>query len=194
MLIYVSSYEDKSALQTIGNAIIESGNCYVCPELMDSSLSIASRLQILARCDGIWLDSSGENNPIASSEWARACSMELPYWDGDIPDAAHPTEIACPRQTQTFMSVIMRLYRLHLDKNADYSPANILGAGQIGVMTRFWDKAARLMNLYGFRLQVTESNYETPRSPKNESIEDSWLDAAAYAIIAVLLRRGQWGK
>lgn len=33
-----------------------------------------------------------------------------------------------------------------------------------------------------------------PKEPKNESIEDSLLDAANYSVIGLLLRRGQWGN
>lgn len=37
-------------------------------------------------------------------------------------------------------------------------------------------------------------NNVKPKSPKNESVEDAWLDAAVYAIIGLLNRRGVWGR
>jgi hypothetical protein len=88
----------------------------------------------------------------------------------------------------------MLLYRTHLSKNADYSPANILGTGEVGVVVRMWDKMARLMNLFGFDLKVETCTMTTPREPKNEAIEDSFLDMSCYAIIAKLLRDGEWGR
>jgi hypothetical protein len=43
------------------------------------------------------------------------------------------------------------------------------------------DKVARLKNLL-----------TNVASPRNESIEDSWLDLSNYSLIAVLCRRGDW--
>jgi hypothetical protein len=48
------------------------------------------------------------------------------------------------------------------------------------------------MNLYGF--DITTGEFKGKKSPKNESIEDNLLDLANYAIIALVLQRGKWGK
>lgn len=106
----------------------------------------------------------------------------------------HPTEVKRPIQTQAFQEILNRMYRVHLDKNADYSPANILGTGWIGLVTRLWDKMARMMNLAGFRIEIASSEYEAPQAPRNESIDDTLMDMAVYAIIGLLLRQGKWGK
>lgn len=74
------------------------------------------------------------------------------------------------------------------------SPANILGTGEVGLITRIWDKVARLMNLSGFDLRVETSVYKQPKAPKNESVEDTLLDLSVYALIGLLLRWGKWGK
>ena len=66
-------------------------------------------------------------------------------------------------------------------KQRDYGSNNIAAFGEYGVLVRTWDKVSRLKNLL-------QNNSE----PKNESIEDSWLDLANYAIIGVLCRRGLW--
>lgn len=65
-------------------------------------------------------------------------------------------------------------------KQKDYGSANISAFGEYGVLVRVWDKVARLRNLIG------------NRSPKNESLEDSWLDLANYAIIGLLCRQNKW--
>lgn len=104
----------------------------------------------------------------------------------------HPTEISAPEQCKAFREVLDKMYQTHLDKNADYSPMNILATGNVGVVTRIWDKAARLMNLTGFNIRTGELGLE--RRAKNEAIEDTLLDLANYAVIALLLRRKQWGK
>lgn len=112
----------------------------------------------------------------------------------EVYDPPHPTLLQSPIQTKAFWETIGKIYRTHLDKNADYSPANILGTGSIGVVTRLWDKTARLLNLAGFKLHMETSEYVAPKEPKNESIADSFLDLASYGIIGLLLMRNQWGR
>lgn len=107
----------------------------------------------------------------------------------------HITEIRRPEQSAAFKEITDHLYQVHLDKNADYSPANILGTGEIGTIVRIWDKVARLMNLYGFKIEIASSHYEAPQEPVvDESIEDTLTDLANYAIIQLILRQDKWGK
>lgn len=111
-----------------------------------------------------------------------------------IPVGTHVTELARPQQTRAFFDIVNAMYQVHLDKNADYSPANILGTGEVGLMTRSWDKISRLMNLMGFNLDVSLQSFNKPKEPKNESIDDSVMDAAVYMIIWKLYRQGKWGR
>lgn len=104
----------------------------------------------------------------------------------------HPVEKRCPRQVKEFRRILDQLYSIHLDKNEDYSPHNILATGSIGVTVRIWDKAARLMNLSGF--DVRNGAYHGEKPAKHESIDDTLLDQANYCIIALLVRKGHWGK
>jgi len=104
----------------------------------------------------------------------------------------HPTEKMAPEQCKMFREVIERMYSTHLDKNQDYSKYNILATGFHGVVTRIWDKTARLMSLAGFNIGTGE--YTGEKSAKNESIEDTLIDLANYAVIALILRRNKWGK
>jgi hypothetical protein len=112
----------------------------------------------------------------------------------DTTPAPHPTELRCPEQAAAFREIIERMYTVHLEKNQDYSPANILGTGESGLMTRTWDKVSRLMNLIGFKIDVSLKSFEPPRQPKNESIEDNLMDLAVYSIIWQIYRQGKWGK
>ena len=104
----------------------------------------------------------------------------------------HETEIRCPEQCAEFRKILGNLYQVHLEKNADYSPYNMLATGEIGVITRLWDKMARLMNLIGF--DIATGKYSGRKDAKNESIEDTYLDLCNYGIIATLMSRGVWGK
>ena len=73
---------------------------------------------------------------------------------------------------------------LMLKKHADYGPMNISGApggAMNGLRVRMYDKLARLNNLI-----------DSGDTPNYESIEDTLIDLANYAIIGLLVQRGQW--
>ncbi len=150
--------------------------------------NIISRVDALVMLPG-WRESKG-----ACKERQYALDLGVPVWEYPEVPLPHPTELFCPRQVQAFRETVMRMYRVHLDKNADYSPANIMATGELGLATRLWDKIARLMNLLGFRFTVSNPRYVAPQEPKGESIDDTLLDAAVYAVIGLLLRRRVWGR
>lgn len=80
--------------------------------------------------------------------------------------------------------ILDELYGIMLRKHADYGPMNIAGApggAMNGLRVRMYDKLARLNNLV-----------EKGDTPNYESIEDTFLDLANYAIIGLLVQRGQW--
>jgi hypothetical protein len=95
-------------------------------------------------------------------------------------------------QSEEFQKILDDLFELHLKKTSDYSSWNIKGAGEQGVAVRLWDKTARLMNLMGW--DIGTGKWSQPKEPKNESIDDTLMDLASYAIIMMILRRGKWGK
>ena len=72
-------------------------------------------------------------------------------------------------------------------KQLDYGPGNINNApgGAInGILVRMNDKMERLKNL----------TYHSEGEPQNESIDDSLIDIANYAVIAMMVRNGTWPK
>lgn len=76
------------------------------------------------------------------------------------------------------------LAHLLIQKHHDYGPKNISqspGGAINGLRVRLHDKMARLVNL-------TDKASE----PKYESIEDTFMDMANYAIIGLLVLRGKW--
>lgn len=82
-------------------------------------------------------------------------------------------------------AIIARLKEVLLKKHQDYGPLNIAHApgGPInGLRVRMYDKLARINNLY-------EKGGDTPNY---ESLEDSFIDLANYAIIGILVQNGQW--
>jgi len=97
-----------------------------------------------------------------------------------------------PQQTEAFEEIIQNMLATYKMKMEDYSPWNMRGTGELGAITRLWDKTARLMNLMGF--DIGTGKFSALKDPKNESIDDTLLDLANYAIITMILRKGKWGK
>ena len=87
-----------------------------------------------------------------------------------------------PRTFQEALGLVLDDMReVMIAKQRDYGPGNILDFGDYGVLVRANDKIGRLKNLY------------KGEKPRNESVDDSWLDLANYAVIALMVRRGHWG-
>lgn len=150
--------------------------------------------KIILRCDAVIVLDNYEQSKGAKREIAFAEKNGIPvYYYPDIPSMSTVTK-RCPNQVEGFVREIMNMYRIHQTKNEDYSPANILGTGEVGVVTRMWDKMARLMNLTGFKIEIKQAEYSQPQNAKHESIDDTLLDVANYAVILRLLRRGEWGR
>lgn len=84
---------------------------------------------------------------------------------------------------QAFAEQLEEMLRIFIKKNKDYGKGNILDTGELGILFRINDKVNRLKNL-----MAKGSN------PENETIDETWLDIAVYAIIAILLKNGQFSK
>lgn len=84
-------------------------------------------------------------------------------------------------QGEVCLHLALRGVQLIDTKQLDYGPNNILATGEIGCAVRAQDKVSRLLHL----LQKSEA-------PKNESLEDSWVDLGNYATIARAVRAGLW--
>jgi len=81
-------------------------------------------------------------------------------------------------------TITNQLTALLLKKQEDYGPLNIShapGGAMNGLRVRMHDKLARLNNLI-----------DSGNTPNYESIEDTLIDLANYAIIGLLVQRGQW--
>lgn len=210
MILYISGrYSGKisqniAAARNVAIKLWEAGHTVICPHLntqhfeKDCKLEyrqyIDGDMKILVRCDAIIMLPDWKKSKGACCEIVHAQTHGIPvyYWP-DFPPV-HPVEIARPLQCEEFINTTMKMYRMHLNKNADYSPANILGTGEIGLITRLWDKVARLMNLTGFEIDARLIRHRIMLFPKNESIDDTLIDTANYSIIGLILRKQLWGK
>jgi len=84
---------------------------------------------------------------------------------------------------QAFSQVNDELLKMFLKKHKDYGKGNILAVGEIGIVLRITEKIERLKNL------LLKGD-----APTNESIEETFIDIAVYANLAILLRRGWFEK
>lgn len=82
------------------------------------------------------------------------------------------------------VKITNELLNILFRKHEDYGPMNIAGApggAMNGLRVRMYDKLARLNNLV-----------DSGDTPNYESIEDTLIDLANYAIIGLLVQRNQW--
>jgi hypothetical protein len=102
-------------------------------------------------------------------------------------DNLNDTNLKREVHLETHLSnTVKELSELLLSKHKDYGPKNISQApgGPInGLRVRMHDKLARISNLV-----------DSGADPQHESLEDSFKDMANYAIIGLLVLRGQWDK
>ena len=82
---------------------------------------------------------------------------------------------------QAFEQVNQELLEMFLSKHRDYGKGNILSNGELGIAMRVSEKVERLKHLL-----------MSGQKPSNETIEETWVDVAVYAVIAVLYRRKQF--
>ena len=90
------------------------------------------------------------------------------------------------KNTNDLETILNELHTIMLSKHEDYGPNNIArapGGPMNGLMVRMYDKMARLEHLLYHR---------TGDTPNYESVEDTFIDLANYAIIGLLVQRGQW--
>lgn len=77
-----------------------------------------------------------------------------------------------------------RIHRLFVKKQHDYGPLNIGFLGVQGVFVRMFDKVLRLKTLV----------WDNREPQVDETVEDTLMDIADYAIIGLLLLRGEWPR
>lgn len=89
------------------------------------------------------------------------------------------------KDTKYLEDILMELKVTMIKKHQDYGPYNIAhapGGAMNGLIVRMHDKMERLQHLY----------FNRGDTPNYESIEDTLKDLANYAIIGLMVQRGQW--
>jgi hypothetical protein len=102
----------------------------------------------------------------------------------DMPEMTISQYISSEDFEDKVLHVVHEDVAVLLRKHRDYGPKNIAqspGGALNGLRVRMHDKLARINHLI-----------DSGATPENESLIDSFLDLANYAIIAQLVIRGEW--
>jgi hypothetical protein len=94
-----------------------------------------------------------------------------------------------------FKQIQDKCRELVIEKNKAYGEKNISQFGMNGVIVRMTDKLNRLINL-AYNKENTDLYH--PPSPgvgnqMKETVIDTLMDIANYAIIGIMLLEGKWG-
>jgi len=84
---------------------------------------------------------------------------------------------------EAFEQICKEMKDMFIKKHKDYGKGNILDMGELGIAFRISEKFNRIKHLL-----------QQGKKPENESVEESWIDIAVYAVIAVLLKRSWFKK
>ena len=96
---------------------------------------------------------------------------------------------------QTFAEIYSEAYKLLCDKQERYGDSNIEQLGIHGVIGRIaHDKSARAKKFLNGKIVGGKVILEPFDDGDGESMADTLMDIANYALIAVALQRGKWGR
>lgn len=84
---------------------------------------------------------------------------------------------------EAFQQICDELLKMFLKKHKDYGKGNVLDMGELGIAFRISEKFNRVKHL------LMEG-----KKPQNESLYETWIDIAVYAVIGALFRKGQFQK
>ena len=85
----------------------------------------------------------------------------------------------------------MECVQLFDTKQQDYGSNNISSSGELGIAVRLQDKVSRMRHILLKELGQQERSAQVFKT-NHEALEDSFKDAANYALIGLLLRRKRW--
>lgn len=88
-----------------------------------------------------------------------------------------------PELEKAWLICADKVFKLWKDRQKKYGPKNIAKTGEVGILIRLNDKIERLNNLIINR-KGEEAN--------DEAAVDTWLDAADYPIICLMVLYGLW--
>ena len=97
---------------------------------------------------------------------------------------------------EVFAEIFNESWNVMIDRQAKYGNANIQQLGLYGVLSRVAnDKMSRVMKSLNGKIVDGKVLLDPIKEEHvDEFLEDALLDIANYALIAIALKRGVWGK
>ena len=128
------------------------------------------------------------------SEWEKALKGGVESTSDANLTAIEYIQQKYPETSQLLRELQENQYRLFCSKQEDYGSGNISLGGDmsnkkdrnfamLGLAIRMNDKMQRLLNLI-----------KDGKEPNNESLEDTLIDIANYAVMAQTVINKEWGK
>lgn len=193
------------AAQEFAGQLWEMGHAVICPHLNtyhfeDTNPGITQQqyydgyCALLARCDAVVFLEGWERSEGCKREYAVADRFDIPMFFAPHKPKLSSAELRCPEQFRYLSGTLTKMYRTLAKKNDDYGTGNIALTGLLGVVVRMSDKMSRLLNLNGFKFNVTESEFVDSQIAVNEPLIDSLVDMAGYAMIGLAVHEGVWGR
>lgn len=94
-----------------------------------------------------------------------------------------------------FDKIFSEAFKLLVEKQRRYGDTNIESLGLYGVIGRIsFDKVSRALKFMNGKVVNGRVVLSEMDEGTEESLEDTLLDIANYALIAIALRRGLWGR
>ena len=99
-----------------------------------------------------------------------------------------------PETSKTFQDIQFNQWQLFCKKQKDYGPKNI----SVGTNLKTEEEVKLALTGLWFRMNDKMQRFQqiviNNQEPENESLMDSFMDLANYALIAQLVKKQVWGK
>ena len=113
----------------------------------------------------------------------------------DHQNSEYQIKVRYPKTLEKFKEIQVEQLELFCKKQLDYGPSNI-GLGK-GIVEKPEDIRLSAMGL-GIRMQDKISRFlnlsMNDKEPNHEGLDDTLIDIANYAIMALIVRDKKWGK
>ena len=116
------------------------------------------------------------------------------YLTGNGGDAVSYIQATYPETTKMFQDMQFEQWELFCKKQKDYGPKNI----SVGSNLETEDEVKLALTGLWFRMNDKMQRFQqivmNSQEPENESLMDTFMDLANYALIAQLVKEKVWGK
>ena len=110
-------------------------------------------------------------------------------------DAYINMEEKYPEMINEFADITHDMLNLFCMKQQDYGPKNIgMGAEVVDTDEQVKLSLMALSIRINDKVQTLLNLTTTDKKPNNESLEDTFIDIANYAVMSIIVQRKLWGK